>query len=198
MAVLPTRVFLVYFIPVIFSRVMALPVITMACNTYPSVRTANESSGTGRRLLNTYVLIPFAARQSAACIGKFICHQTGIVCDCHTFSPVLPVPEYNLPVPVCCLTYCIDIHTVGFPHRLLHVILPFQTPAYDKKRSSISLSSPAIAFSSAFVCSSKYGSLHHFFHIPVCNPLFSYPPDLHSLAIHTLCFAQDFLNSLHL
>ena len=30
------------------------------------VRTANDSSGVGRRDSNTYALIPFAARQSAA------------------------------------------------------------------------------------------------------------------------------------
>ena len=49
----------------LYSLGLWLAVITIPA-IHPSVRTANESSGTGRRLLNTYVLIPFAARQSAA------------------------------------------------------------------------------------------------------------------------------------
>ena len=94
-------------------------------------------------------------------------------------SPVLPVPEYNLPVPV--LPDVLYRYSYGwFPHRLLHVILPFQTPAYDKSdpRSPYHLLQlPSVLLSSAHRNTGHYT----IFHIPVCNPLFSYPPDLHSL-----------------
>ncbi len=57
-------VFPVYFVSVVFSRVMA-------CGNHNTgntaeFRTAKESSGVGRRDSNTYVLMPFAFRQSAA------------------------------------------------------------------------------------------------------------------------------------